>query len=205
MGVMKFIMEFEALYLWKDPVQSGIVFGSVLMALMSICYFSLISVISYSSLLLLMAVISIKIGIYVAVTFMKKEVTNPILKYSGVDLTVSSDKVINIAKNLTAKFNVSVTELRRLFLVECMADSVKFGLSLWAMTYIGSWFNMMTLIILSWVGLFSIPKLYGNNKAAIDPLLEKAMGHFNDLKSKAEAVIPGAAKGAAATEVKKEE
>jgi hypothetical protein len=43
--------------------------------------------------------------------------------------------------------------------VENMLDSIKFGLSLWLLTYIGSWFNAMTLIILSWVGLFTIPKV----------------------------------------------
>jgi hypothetical protein len=40
-----------------------------------------------------------------------------------------------------------------------MLDSIKFGLSLWLLTYIGSWFNAMTLIILFWVGLFTIPKV----------------------------------------------
>ena len=40
-----------------------------------------------------------------------------------------------------------------------MLDSIKFGLSLWLLTYIGSWFNAMTLVILSWVGLFTIPKV----------------------------------------------
>eukprot|EP00096_Caligus_rogercresseyi_P003654 TRINITY_DN16_c0_g1_i1.p1 TRINITY_DN16_c0_g1~~TRINITY_DN16_c0_g1_i1.p1 ORF type:complete len:198 (+),score=92.84 TRINITY_DN16_c0_g1_i1:185-778(+) len=197
-------MEFEGLYLWKDPVCSGVVFGTVFLALMSICYFSLISVVSYTSLLLLLGVISLKVGVYVAVTFMKKEVSNPLLKYSGVDLTVSSDKVISIAKNMTDKFNAAVSELRRLFLVECMADSVKFGLGLWVLTYVGSWFNMMTLIILAWVGLFSIPKIYVNNKAAIDPILNQVLAKVNEVKSKVETAIPGMAK-AAAPEIKKEE
>ena len=48
---------------------------------------------------------------------------------------------------------------RRLFMVENMLDSIKFGLSLWVLTYIGSWFNAMTLLILGWIGLFSIPKV----------------------------------------------
>jgi hypothetical protein len=29
-----------------------------------------------------------------------------------------------------------------------MVDTIKFGLSLWCLTYIGSWFNATTLIIL---------------------------------------------------------
>lgn len=44
--------------------------------------------------------------------------------------------------------NAAVTELRRLFLVEDLVDSIKFGVLLWCLTYLGSWFNGMTLIII---------------------------------------------------------
>ena len=47
----------------------------------------------------------------------------------------------------------------RLFLVENMVDTIKFGLSLWCLTYIGSWFNAMTLVILAWVTAFTVPKV----------------------------------------------
>ena len=57
------------------------------------------------------------------------------------------------------KLNASLVKLCRLFLVENMLDSIKFGLSLWVLTYIGSWFNAMTLVLMSWVGLFTIPKV----------------------------------------------
>ncbi len=67
-----------------------------------------------------------------------------------------------LANTATDKLNCTLLELRRLFLVENMLDSVKFGLSLWVLTYIGSWFNAMTLLILSWVGLFTVPKVILN-------------------------------------------
>ena len=82
-----------------------------------------------------------------------------IFPFADINLTVSEDKVNQIANNATNKLNASLVELRRLFLVENMLDSVKFGLSLWVLTYIGSWFNAMTLILMSWVGLFTIPKV----------------------------------------------
>ena len=82
-----------------------------------------------------------------------------VFPFADINLTVSEDKVNQIANNATNKLNASLVELRRLFLVENMLDSVKFGLSLWVLTYIGSWFNAMTLILMSWVGLFTIPKV----------------------------------------------
>ena len=80
---MQFIMGFEKTYLWEDPIASGIVFGSVLVTLISICYYSLISVVAYCSLTALLAVLSLKIYTYVMVTFLKKETVNPLAKCSG--------------------------------------------------------------------------------------------------------------------------
>jgi len=192
MGIRQFIMGFEKTYLWEDPIHSGIVFGSVLVTLISICYYSLISVVAYCSLTALCAVLSLKIYTYVMVTFLKKEANNPLAKFSDINLTVSEDKVNQIANNATNKLNASLVELRRLFLVENMLDSVKFGLSLWVLTYIGSWFNAMTLILMSWVGLFTIPKIYLNNKTQIDPVLDKVKAQFDEIWGKVGAMIPQA-------------
>jgi hypothetical protein len=194
-------MGFEKTYLWEDPIHSGVVFGSVLVTLISICYYSLISVVAYVSLTALLAVLSLKIYTYVMVTFLKKETVNPLAKFSDINLTVSEDKVNQFANNATNKLNTSLLELRRLFLVENMLDSVKFGLSLWVLTYIGSWFNAMTLILLSWVGLFSVPKIYLNNRTQIDPVLDKVKAQLNEISGKVAAMIPQAK----AAEIKKTE
>merc|ERR1712235_119183 len=187
----QFIMGFESTYQWEDPIYSGVVFGSVLSTLVAICYYSLISVFAYASLTVLMAVLGIKIYTYVMVTFLKKETTNPIAKIAGCEVTIPAEKV-----------NCALKELRRLFMVENMLDSIKFGLSLWVLTYIGSWFNAMTLLIMGWVGLFSVPKIYVNNKAQIDPVLDQVKAKLNEVSDKVTALMP---QGRAAPEPKKEE
>ena len=63
-------------------------------------------------------------------------------------MTVTSEKVHEVADITAAKLNATLLELRRLFLVEDLVDSVKFALILWAFTYVGSWFNGLTLVIL---------------------------------------------------------
>lgn len=51
----------EALVYWRDPKKSGIVFGSVLVVLLSLTLFSLISVVAYTALGVLLAAISFRI------------------------------------------------------------------------------------------------------------------------------------------------
>lgn len=63
-------------------------------------------------------------------------------------MTLPSEKVHEIADLSAARLNAALLELRRLFLVEDLVDSFKFGLALWALTYVGSWFNGITLVIL---------------------------------------------------------
>merc|ERR1719436_1478223 len=136
------------------------------------------------------------------VTFLKKEAScNPLAKYTGMDLSVPEDKVNQLANKATTNLNAALIELKRLFLVENMLDSVKFGLSLWVLTYIGSWFNAMTLIIMSWIGLFTIPKIYLNNKAQIDPVLDQVKGKLDEVSGKVFAMIP---QGKGAAEKKEE-
>jgi len=188
-------MGFEKTYLWEDPIHTGLVFGSVVITLISICYYSLISVVAYASLTALVSVLSLKIYNYVMVTFLKKEVSaccNIAKMSEDINVSIPEDKVNSLANNATTKLNAALLELKRLFLVENMLDSVKFGLSLWVLTYIGSWFNAMTLIIMSWVGLFTIPKVYINNKTQIDPVLDKIKAQLNEISGKVTAMIPQA-------------
>jgi hypothetical protein len=92
-------MGFESTYLWEDPIQSGVIFGSVFASLISICYYSLISVCAYGSLTALLAVLSLKVYTYVMVTFLKKEVPcNPLAKVAG-----KSNKTFDFFKYLGEK------------------------------------------------------------------------------------------------------
>lgn len=65
-----------------------------------------------------------------------------------MDLALPAEKVHEVADVAVAHANAAVSELRRLFLVEDFVDSLKFGVLLWCLTYVGSWFNGMTLVII---------------------------------------------------------
>ena len=105
-------------------------------------------------------------------------------------VNIPPEKVAEMTGFLVDVANPSIMELRRLFLLENWFDSIKFVLCLWGFTYIGSWFNMMTLIILSWVGLFTLPLLYKNNQAAVDEIVGSVNTQMTEIKDKVMSVIP---------------
>ena len=100
-------------------------------------------------------------------------------KVSNLPVTIPTENLEAVSADLAAKLNVGVSELRRLFLVDNMLDTLKFGLSLWCLTYIGSWFNAITLIILAWIGAFSIPKAYLMNQVPVPPPINQLPPTFN--------------------------
>lgn len=181
---------------WENPVTSSVVLSSVLATLVSVCYFSLIAVLAYISLAVLTAILGVKIYSY-GMVFMKKAEpgTDPLAALTNLDVNIPPEKVAEVTGFLVDIVNPAVMELRRLFLLENWFDTIKFVLCLWGLTYIGSWFNMMTLLILSWVGLFTLPLVYKNNQAAVDEVVNTVNSQMNDIKEKVMAVIPVKDKG----------
>uniref|UniRef100_A0A1I8NVZ8 Reticulon-like protein n=1 Tax=Stomoxys calcitrans TaxID=35570 RepID=A0A1I8NVZ8_STOCA len=180
----------ESLIYWRDVKKSGIVFGAGLVTLLAISCFSVISVFAYLSLLLLAGTIAFRIYKSVMQAIQKTSDGHPFKEYLDIDLTLSQEKIQNIAGVAVAHINGFTAELRRLFLVEDLVDSIKFGVILWVMTYIGAWFNGMTLVILAFVSLFTLPKVYENNKQSIDTYLDLARSKVAEVTEKIKAAIP---------------
>jgi hypothetical protein len=187
-------MGLPSILYWEDPIQSGAVFGTVLVVLLSLASYSLITVVSYTCLTLLMLVLAVKLYSYVMVMLKKAEPgSDPLAMVAAMPVTVPADTISNMSPCVAKTLNNFTTELRRLFLVENMVDTIKFGLSLWLLTYLGSWFNFLTLVILAWLGLFTAPKLYINNQAQVDEVVGKVMAQVEEVKGKVVALIPNKA------------
>ncbi|XP_047362452.1 reticulon-1 isoform X2 [Vespa velutina] len=175
---------------WRDPKKSGAVFGATLGLLLSLAYFSLISVLAYLSLLILIATVAFRIYKSVLQAIQKTSDGHPFKYVLDLDLTLPTEKVHELADIAVAHVNATISELRRLFLVEDIVDSLKFGVLLWCFTYIGSWFNGMTLIIIGVVALFTLPKVYETNKTQIDENLALVKGKVDEFTAKIKAAIP---------------
>jgi len=180
----------ESLIYWRDAKKSGPVFGAVLVILLSLKFFSLISVIAYVSLLGLAATISFRIYKNIVQAIQKTGDGHPFKEYLEMDVALPQNKVEEVIKIAVAHMNAALVELRRLFLVEDLVDSIKFSVLLWSCTYLGAWFNGITLIILAWIALFSLPKVYETNKTQIDANLDIVKSKLADITSKVKAAVP---------------
>ncbi|KAF2894304.1 hypothetical protein ILUMI_11866 [Ignelater luminosus] len=174
----------ESLIYWRDPKKSGPVFGGVLVVLLALTYFSLISVVAYLSLLALTATISFRIYKNVVQAVQKTGDGHPFKEFLETDVALPQDKVKEVVEIAVAHINAAIAELRRLFLVEDLVDSIKFGVLLWCLTYLGAWFNGMTLVIIAWVALFTLPKVYEANKTQIDANLDLVRSKLAEITSK---------------------
>lgn len=180
----------ESLIYWRDPKKSGLVFGGVLVVLLALTYFSLISVVAYLSLFVLTGTIAFRIYKNIVQAVQKTGDGHPFKQYLENDVSLSQDKVKQVSEVAVAHLNAAVIEVRRLFLVEDLVDSIKFGVLLWVLTYLGSWFNGMTLVIIAWVALFTLPKVYEANQAQIDANLDIVRTKVAEITAKVKAAIP---------------
>ncbi|ELK27270.1 Reticulon-1 [Myotis davidii] len=161
---------------WRDIKQTGIVFGSFLLLLFSLTQFSVVSVVAYLALAVLSATISFRI--YKA--------------YLELEITLSQEQIQKYTDCLQFYVNNTLKELRRLFLVQDLVDSLKFAVLMWLLTYVGALFNGLTLLLMAVVSMFTLPVVYVKHQAQVDQYLGLVRTHINAIVAKIQAKIPGA-------------
>lgn len=157
---------------WRDVKKTGLVFGSLLLVLLSLALFSVLSVVAYLWLAALTVTVSFVLYKKILGAVQKAGDGHPFKRYLEVEISLPEERVHQVADLIIDHLTCTTKELRRLFLVEDVIDSFKFGLLLWVLTYIGAWFNGMTLIILGLVAIFTLPKFYETYKVQIDQYLD---------------------------------
>ncbi|XP_014045041.1 reticulon-1 isoform X1 [Salmo salar] len=177
---------------WRNVKQSGAVFGSVLLLLFSLTQFSVVSVGAYLALAALSASISFRIYKSVLQAVQKTDEGHPFKSYLEVEISLSQDQIGNYADKALLYANTCMKELRRLFLVQDLIDSLKFAVLMWLLTYVGALFNGLTLLILAVVSMFSMPIVYEKHQAQIDQYVGLIRTQVNSVVGKIQAKIPGA-------------
>ncbi|CAM4592590.1 unnamed protein product [Caretta caretta] len=177
---------------WRDIKQTGIVFGSILLLLFSLTQFSVVSVIAYLALAALSATISFRIYKSVLQAVQKTDEGHPFKAYLEMEMSLSQDQIQKYTDCLQLYVNSTVRELRRLFLVQDLVDSLKFAVLMWLLTYVGALFNGLTLMIMAVVSMFTLPVVYDKYQAQIDQYLGLVRTHLNTVMAKIQAKIPGA-------------
>ncbi|XP_060773670.1 reticulon-1b isoform X2 [Neoarius graeffei] len=181
----------ELLY-WRDVKQTGLVFSSVLLLLFSLTQFSVVSVVAYLALAALSTTISFRVYKSVLQAVQKTDEGHPFKSYLEMEMSLSHDQMQRYAENTQHYINSTLKELRRLFLVQDLVDSLKFAVVMWLLTYVGALFNGLTLLIMAVVSMFSMPVVYEKYQAQIDQYLGLIRTQVNTVVGKIQEKIPGA-------------
>jgi len=176
---------------WKDIKKSSIAFSFTLMMLTSLNYYSSILVLSYLLMSLVTITMSCRVYSFAVQTVNGTQLQNPFTAQLGCDVTLSKEQVMEYVDYLLPKLNCVVSHTRDLIFVSKITDTLKFGVSIWMLSYIGECFNGLSLLILSVVVGFTAPPVYKKYETEInqhiDLATKKATMTLNQIKSK----IPG--------------
>ncbi|XP_040905389.1 reticulon-4a isoform X3 [Toxotes jaculatrix] len=176
---------------WRDVKTTGVVFGAALLLLLSLTMCSIVSVCSYIGLALLSVTICFRIYKGILQAIQKSDEGHPFKQYLDQEVALSEDMVHKYSDMVLAKLNKTIGELRRLFLVEDLVDSIKFAVLMWILTYVGALFNGLTLLILGLIGAFSCPIVYEKHQTQIDHYLALVNNQIKDIVGKIQAKVPG--------------
>jgi len=167
---------------WRKPIRSAVALTVSLALLISFAYFSVISVVANAALLVLVVAFAY-VGFKKTVAAVQK--TNEGHPFKELLATPpkelipgGGDCLTRAAKEIMVRSVAGAMMLRHYLLVVDVVDSLKFGLALYIMTYIGDAVNLLTLVTLGVVLLFSLPKIYEANKSQIDAGVEKVMAQI---------------------------
>lgn len=178
--------KFSHVFHWKNPIESGIFFGVGLTLITALTFFSIISVVAYSALGIMSA--SGLIRIYKAsMKAFGRSTETPMDhiwdKALNLDVRMSPEKMHKLVDVSNGNLNASFVYFKQVLLIEDKLATLKFAFFLYMLTYIGAWFNGLTLITITYLSLFSIPLLYEKNKTKIDEHLILATNHISSTVS----------------------
>uniref|UniRef100_A0A8C0LMI0 Reticulon n=1 Tax=Canis lupus dingo TaxID=286419 RepID=A0A8C0LMI0_CANLU len=175
-----------------DIKKTGVVFGASLFLLLSLTVFSIVSVTAYIVLALLSVTISFRIYKGVIQAIQKSDEGHPFRAYLESEVAISEELVQKYSNSALGHVNCTIKELRRLFLVDDLVDSLKFAVLMWVFTYVGALFNGLTLLILGKsTKRFEGKTVQYEKIAQIDHYLGLANKSVKDAMAKIQAKIPG--------------
>merc|ERR1712212_86951 len=175
----------EHLVYWRNPLETGVVFGSVLVMLVAVKYVSLISVVGNLLLALVTSTVAFRIYKSVLAALGKsQDKSHPFQKYLDADVELPAERVLALTEEVVFHLNALITKFKNIYLVENMIESLKFAAAMYLMTFVGRLVNMVTLLIIAWVTIFACPRVYQDNQTKIDEALAPIKVKVEELTSK---------------------
>lgn len=175
---------------WRCLKKTGVLFATCLFVLASLMCYTALSVITFFSMAVLTVALLYRVGMTVMGAIQKTGTENAFKHLLEKDTDIPKDKAAECAEQCTECINVAVRELKRLFLVEDIVDSIKFGVLLWVLSYVGACFSFLTLVIIAVVLIFTLPKIYEEHQDKIDECVCAAHTKVCELVDQVKSKLP---------------
>lgn len=168
----------ELIY-WRCPKTTVAVFGSLFNLLVALSLYSFVTVVSYAALSVLTLTFSFVTYRKCLSAFQKKADVNPFQPYLGQDSIDQFNQGCEMfMEKAVTQCASCLISLRHYFLIGEVVDSIKCALFLWTLAYVGDCFNLLTIVILAVVSLFTLPKIYEVHQEQIDAHVGMLMGQL---------------------------
>lgn len=174
------------LFHWTKPIETGLIFAIGSSLILALTFFSIISVVAYTALGIILS--SSLIRIYkMAMKTLNRSQDTPFDhiwdKVLSLDVNMSPEKLHRLVDSSHNNINSSLVYFKQVLLVQDKFSTLKFALFLYVLTYIGAWFNGLTIITMSYLALFTVPIFYDKNKTKIDEYLNLASSQMSCVTS----------------------
>ncbi|CAH8592721.1 unnamed protein product [Dicrocoelium dendriticum] len=171
----------------------------VLTGLISLSCLSLVSVVSYAGLALLCCTTAARL--YAMLLCPKnsgktsKSCANDyVYEWLTADVKLPTDRITDRVTSVSSEVERYLIRLQRLLLLKNYADALKFLLLLYLLHVLGDWFNLLTVVTIGFVLLFTLPRVYYLNQKQFDSCYSALTQRASALRKKMQPVlekIPG--------------
>ncbi|KAM7541989.1 hypothetical protein Aperf_G00000004117 [Anoplocephala perfoliata] len=174
----------ELIY-WKRPVESAIVMATTFTLLFSLGYLSFISVVAYVNLTVLCCTGAARVYYDLISSKRDESATPPFSGWFIKDKDALRQRVRDFVDSNFDRYETYFQQIKHYLLIENYVDSLKFALCMYLLSILGGFFNLITVVLIVFTLLFTIPRIYDIYHVQIDKLVEKPKQQLRNLSEKA--------------------
>ncbi|XP_077597104.1 reticulon-2b [Stigmatopora nigra] len=152
---------------WRSTCKTGLVFTGSVVCLASLFQLSAITLLSHMALGVMCITLAIRFYYKLLELLRCNPGLHPFQSYLDYDGSLTDKEMVMLVEEAVLLMAFAVTELKRLFFIENILDSLKFVLLLYMLTYVGVLTTGLTLVIAAVITLFSFPLLYKKQQVRI--------------------------------------
>nr|CDS25706.1 reticulon 4 [Hymenolepis microstoma] len=174
---------------WKRPIETAIIMSTTFTLLFSLGYLSLISVIAYINLAVLCCTGAARVYYDLITSKRDENASPPFSDWFNKDKESLRKRVLNFVDSKFDCAESNFQQIKHYLLIENYVDSLKFALCMYLLSIIGGFFNLITLLIIVFTVMFTVPRIYDLYHVQIDKLAEKPKQQLYDLLAKVKAQL----------------